>query len=190
MRLFIAIELPEQMRQILDQQIAKLDQQVDSRAVRWLPPGAVHLTLKFLGEVDDGQIPQIVEGIDRAASLHQRFGIGVGSLGCFPNCRRPRVIWIGITADETPLAALHSEIESELQALGFAPEQRRFHPHLTVGRIKRSATRSEEQSVPQRLEQVTIDELGRIEVTGISLMRSELRPTGARYTQLHKSDLK
>jgi 2'-5' RNA ligase len=190
MRLFVAIELPYELELILEQEIAGLQRAAEERVVRWVSPQAVHLTLKFLGEVGSDRVPSINEVLDRAAAEVPGFDVEVGGMGCFPNCRRPRVIWIGVDAEESPLEALYSAIERGLERYGFEPERRRFHPHLTVGRLKRSVTPAQQQTLSRQLEQTQIGRLGRIEVRAVSLMRSELLPTGARYTQLHQSELK
>jgi 2'-5' RNA ligase len=147
------------------------------------------LTLKFLGEVGREQVSRITEKLDSAASKVDTFTVEVEGIGCFPSCKRPRIIWIGVQADQTPLKDLQSDIEADMEQLGFDREQRRFHPHLTVGRLKRSASNAQRRALAQELELIQVGHLGKIEVSGITLMRSELHPTGAEYTQLHRAAL-
>jgi 2'-5' RNA ligase len=133
MRTFIGIPLTEQCRKMLD------DLQHSLRSygadVRWVAVPSIHLTLKFLGEVDPGIIPMLAESLESAAQTHQSFELGLRGLGCFPNQKNPRVIWCGINGETESLSRLHQLVETACSSLGFAPENRAFHPHLTLGRI-------------------------------------------------------
>ena len=115
---------------------------------------------------------------------HSSFQLSIGGFGCFPNLRRPRVLWIGIQDPSGNLQKLHAEISLGLAKLGFDREARTFHPHLTLGRVKRGVRREDVRGLSSKLEGVNVGKLGLFQVGGINLMRSDLQSTGAVYTRL------
>ena len=189
MRAFVAFEIPEPLARELDSHIVALQSKIDARSVRWVRPEAVHLTLKFLGEVAEGAVPEISSAINQAAAQSAPFAFEVRGLGCFPSMNRPRVIWVGVHEPSGRLLKLQSELERRLGTLGFEAERRRFHPHLTLGRVRRDVGRSALSGLSAILNKETIGSLGKAEAEGASLMRSELRPSGAVYTRLHFAPL-
>lgn len=190
MRAFVAIELPAVLRRALGQEISGLQERLGTSAIRWVSPEAVHLTLKFLGEIDDRTARSISDTLDTLCANFVRTDYRIGILGSFPNPNRPRVIWIGVQEASGELLRLQAEVERGAAELGIQPEQRPFHPHLTLGRVKREASSSEMQTLAQELQKLQIGSLGEAALAGVSLMRSELSPTGAVYTRLHYAPLK
>lgn len=190
MRAFVAIELPAGLRRALGQEISGLRERLGTSAIRWVSPEAVHLTLKFLGEIDDRTARSISGTLDTLCPNFARTDYRIGSLGTFPNANRPRVIWIGVQEASGELLRLQVEVERGAVELGIQPEERPFHPHLTLGRVKREASSSEMQTLAQELQKLQIGSLGEAALEGVSLMRSELSPTGAVYTRLHYAPLK
>jgi len=156
---------------------------------RWVRPEGIHLTLKFLGDVPADQIDTIAQAIRDATAGVARFRVSFGGLGCFPNTRFPRVIWIGVEDPEGTLLRLQQAVETNLSALGYPPERRAFHPHLTLARTRR-VSKGEQAALGKLVERTQVDRLGDLLVTEISLMRSELRPSGAVYTQLAAAPLR
>ena len=189
MRTFVAIEIPDTLTRELAALINALQSKIDRRAVRWVRPEAVHLTLKFLGEVAQESVPGICSAMTQVAAQSASFAFDVKGLGCFPGVRRPRVIWLGVHESSGKLLRLQRELERQLGMLGFEAERRRYHPHLTMGRVKRDSGRSAMDQLSEVLTQENIGSLGTVEVKGASLMRSELRPAGAVYTRLHFAPL-
>jgi RNA 2',3'-cyclic 3'-phosphodiesterase len=186
-RAFIAIELPSEVRHQLDEvekQIQVRAGEGSRKAVRWVPANNMHLTLKFLGEVSSGSIPDLARILQNAANRHSRFTITVGGLGAFPNLHRPRVIWVGTEAP-AELFTLQKEIDAETRHLGYPSDERAFSPHLTLGRISQNAHPEEVSQVARVLTAMTIGELGKIQVDTLHLFRSDLRPSGAVYSSLH-----
>ncbi len=186
-RAFIAIELPETVRQKLDaieKDIQSRAGETARRAVRWVPASNMHLTLKFLGEVSTANLQTLARMMQNEASKHSHFEMTIGELGAFPNVRRPRVIWIGTEAP-AELSALQKSIEAETQKLGYPVEERPFSPHLTLGRISQNAHPDEVTQVARALTEMKIGELGRVQVERIHLFRSDLHPSGAIYTSLY-----
>jgi 2'-5' RNA ligase len=159
-----------------------------TRAVRWVAGKNIHLTLKFLGEVDSNKIEAISRVIDTESRQISPFDLSAGGVGAFPNPRRPRVVWIGVQAPPV-LAELAAAIDRGTQQLGFPAEDRPFSPHLTLGRVPQNASPQEVQAIGQILSTTKIGELGGFEVRQVTLFRSDLQPSGAVYTPLFSAAL-
>ena len=183
-RTFIAIELDDALKTALTQVQEQLKSARVSRIGRWISPNSIHLTLKFLGNVPVARIAEIEQAIRQACASFAPFDISLAGAGCFPNARRPRVIWVGVDGDVETLNRLQRSIESELSSIGFATEKRRFHPHLTLARIRDSARPHEREEMAKLIAAAQVDTSASMTVQDISLMRSDLRPTGAVYTRL------
>jgi len=176
MRTFIAIELDDSIRQRLGR-IREISG-IRDRAFRWVKHASIHLTLKFLGEIEPEIVPEVNGAMERAVIGVTPFVIEVGGMGCFPGLRNPRVLWVAVDAREDTLLPLQSSLEAELDGIGFKREKRIFKPHLTLARIR------------GRIGSFDLDEagafgdLGAQEVTAITLFQSELKPSGAVYVPL------
>jgi 2'-5' RNA ligase len=136
MRLFLAINLPTDVRETLWEVAAPL--RTARYPVRWVAAEAIHLTLKFLGDVDDMREDEIAAGVAAAVVGAKPFPLPVGGFGAFPSAQRPRVVWAGLEPVPS-LELLQHRVEQEMERLGFPTEGRPFHPHLTLGRVKRDA---------------------------------------------------
>lgn len=176
-RTFICIEIPESIQA----RIAKLQEtlrQIESQ-VSWTKPSNIHLTLKFLGDIEASRIERISKAIDRAASGISPFEVEIGGAGCFPSPRSPRVLWVGVSNVPEQLQQLFSNIEDELAREGLEREKRKFSPHLTIGRI-----RSPHNAAPVAAALIASGfESEAITATEVVLMRSDLKPTGSIYTR-------
>lgn len=189
-RTFIAIELSDEFKTQLAEAQARLKARSPGRSVKWVNPEGIHLTLKFLGNVPAGQIPAISGAIERAVAGHSAFDIHLAGLGCFPDLNRPRVIWVGMEGDLEALEALQRAVEKELHALGYPPEGRRFTAHLTLGRVRDDATPDERRRLGEAVRATVLESGAGLTVHQVSLMKSDLQPTGAVYTQLAAARLK
>ncbi|MBN2304877.1 MAG: RNA 2',3'-cyclic phosphodiesterase [Anaerolineae bacterium] len=189
-RLFIALELPPPVSAILSDTQAKLKQQIPPSTVRWVRPEGIHLTLKFLGDVAVVKRDSIQDALTKAVAEHAPFPLRTGKPGCFPTIHRPRVVWIGIEGSQTALNALQQSVEQYITPLGFPTETRPFNPHLTLGRVQREARREHVTKLGELINTTAPPGSERWTVSGISLMRSELKPIGAIYTQLFYAPLK
>jgi 2'-5' RNA ligase len=188
LRLFIAIELPVEVRSSL----RAAREQLETRgrlAVRWIDPDGAHLTLKFLGATPEDQAPIIQAELERAARSQTPFMLETGQLGAFPNLRAPRVVWLGVAGALERLRALQAGVERCIAPLGFPTEQRAFSPHLTLGRAEKDAGRSELAAVGAAVSATAPPRSVAWQVSQIALIRSELSPRGARYTTLARADL-
>jgi 2'-5' RNA ligase len=183
-RTFIAFETPPSVRE----KIISLENQLRQSPadVRWESPDKFHITIKFLGDVDDGQLPDILALIERISHMHTTFNIVYSGLGAFPNKKQPRVVWIGCENPDGILAGLKDALDRGLAPKGFEIEQRPFHPHLTLGRIK--CPQGLRDLTPM-LENLTFEPQS-IQVKEIVVMKSILQPHGAVYTLLKKIQLR
>lgn len=187
-RAFIAIELPTIVQQHLDQAVAELSQKMAGMPVRWLPAVNIHLTLKFLGDVSSQNLEILKEMLQTEAISHKSFEFSIGGLGAFPSMHRPRVIWTAIEAPPA-LGSLQTSIDNSLARLGYAREERPFSPHLTFGRISRSATIGDVRDIADHLQRSRVGFIGLVQVREVCLIRSELKPGGAVYTRLFSAAL-
>jgi RNA 2',3'-cyclic 3'-phosphodiesterase len=183
-RSFLAIEIP---RTILKKIEEVQDDLKSSRAdVRWVNPEKIHLTLKFFGNIDESRIDPIVKSIERPTQTISPFSLKVRGVGAFPHLKNPRVIWMGLVDGKEVLVSFQKQLEKELEKIGFEPEERAFHPHLTLGRMKSSKAREE---LTGRMERHQEEEFGDFQVERIVLFKSDLKPTGPIYTSLREIKL-
>jgi len=187
-RAFIAINLSEEIHHGLEQVLQDLKSRLPGGAVRWVPEKNIHLTIKFLGEVSETGIEMLTTMLQTEAVRHPPFEFSVGGLGAFPSPRRPRVVWVGVEAP-VELASLQRGVEAEMARLGYAPEERPFSPHLTIGRVTRNASPDELRRLSSTLESYKVGFLGVTRVQAIHLFRSDLQPSGAVYTLLYSAAL-
>jgi 2'-5' RNA ligase len=193
-RSFIAIECPEGIKKTIHniQQELRMALEESSRkkmkGVNWVRPDGFHLTLKFLGSVTEDKLFKITKAVSGVAASFSPFNVSVGGVGVFPNTRVPRVIWIGAKAEEDILTRLQSKMEEVLDPLGFPRENRAFHPHLTLGRIKSERREVDFQEIGDTLAKWLVEnkqrECGQFEAKEVLLMKSDLQPGGAVYTPL------
>ena len=185
-RSFIAIELSDEARSVLTDLQNRLKAVVPPKTVRWTAPDNIHLTLHFLGDVALNDVEQVGDIVRVVGSNCQPFTLTLTGLGCFPNSRRPRILWAGIGGKTKPLLALHRNLSEQLNMIGFIPEARAYSPHLTIGRVRNGVPRRHLTQLGEMLDQekLVIGELVALKVNQISLIKSELKPAGAVYTSL------
>lgn len=148
--------------------------------IRWVKPQGIHLTLKFLGEIEERKSESIIHVMKGACDRHRAFTLEISGAGVFPDIRSPRVLWAGIEHNED-LSGLQSDIESGLASLGFEKEKRKFRPHLTLGRFKSSKGKAALTDILEKKKDIKI---GSVNVGALYLMRSDLGPAGAKYTRI------
>ncbi|MFY9397197.1 MAG: RNA 2',3'-cyclic phosphodiesterase [Desulfomonilia bacterium] len=176
-RTFIAIDLPEDVRAELVSAASALRQANPS--VRWVNPSGMHLTLKFLGDIEESTVGPLSRALDAMALNHVPLRLGVEGLGAFPVTRRARVIWAGLSGDLEALAELAAGVDRACAAFGVRLENRPFKAHITIGRLKTPTVVDLNKDLRKK------DFLA----TEIVLYQSELLPSGARYTVLNRSIL-
>lgn len=197
MRTFIAVELTELRNPIAvrQKQLRSLLHRSDlDGCIRWSPVKNAHLTLRFLGDTTDEQIQAIGQTLPTICRHHGAFELTVGTLGAFPNMDRPRVLWLGLGGDVDPLHALQSDIEEMVRDVGMSPEKRPFSPHITLGRVKRAASRSRVRQVGEALRHsasrpIDAQEDDHTTVAQVILYHSQLQRGGSVYTPLTTAPL-
>ncbi len=187
-RAFIAIEIPAEIKQHIAEATGPLIKPT-AAFVRWVPTDNFHVTLKFLGDISSNQIELLTQTLQMVGASHKPFNLQVGGLGCFPNARRPKVIWVGIKAPQE-LTSLFLSIEAGTQKIGYATEEKPFSPHLTIGRVSIRASNTEFAQLREKLNQTQLNFLDVAQVTHIHLYQSILQTGGAHYTQLFTAKLK
>jgi 2'-5' RNA ligase len=189
-RTFIAIELDESIQDGLTRLQEQLQGEAPRGSVRWVRPGGIHLTLKFLGDVPADQIGEITGALQKSCQGFAPFSLSCGGLGCFPNLKHPRVVWVGVQEETGTLAQLHKAIEENVAPLGYPTEKRKFSPHLTLGRVRRQVGSGDRRRLGELVGASETGSLGQMEVRSVNLMRSDLQPSGAVYTRLAEVELK
>lgn len=154
--------------------------------MRWVKPANLHLTVKFLGEVDPSLLPAVQKQVEGIAGQFAPFDMSVKGCGVFPGWRQPRVVWAGIQAPHA-LADLAAALKTGMQTLGFPAEERSFSPHLTFGRVNDWMTPAQKDLLQREMEAGKDKLFGDLHADHLTLYRSELRPDGPVYSELARS---
>jgi len=184
-RTFIAIELPGEVRR----RLAEIEKELlaSGADVKWVPETNFHITLKFLGGVDADRVDALTKAVESATEGVSTFDAAFAGVGAFPNVRRPNVVWVGIVSGGEEMKALAARVDSALEKLGFAREERPFSAHVTIGR---SRTGRNADKLRELIEKLVEAEAGSYRVEAVSVMESELRPTGPIYSRIAELRLK
>lgn len=184
-RLFVAVNFPVAAKEKISSLVGELQKMPSD--VKWVKAANLHLTVQFLGNVDAGQTPAIVDALRRAVTGINSFQLMPGGAGVFPTAARPRVLWLGLSGETSVLIRLQRQVQAELGRIGFLPEKRRFSPHLTLGRVRSSG------GFPELLEQMqklaAHLQFSPVRIDSIELIRSELSPKGPSYFVLSRIPL-
>jgi 2'-5' RNA ligase len=178
-RSFLAIELPGTIQKKIEE--VQGDLKSSHADVRWVSSEKIHLTLKFLGNIEESRIESIVKSIEEPIHTTSAFHLSVRGMGAFPHFKNPRVIWMGLVDGEKVLTSFQKQLETSLEKIGFQAEDRPFQPHLTLGRAKSSRGRDE---LIGRMEKYREEEFGDFQVERLILFKSDLTPSGPIYTPL------
>ena len=179
-RLFIAIELPEPIKDAL--RAAQQQLRHGNPPVKWVAPEAMHLTLQFLGATDTSLVEPIGTALRQALADHTPCELRLGQPGAFPNARRPSVLWVGVGGATAALEQIQRSIGTALEPFGFVPETRPFRAHLTIGRVRRDASPAQQAQLGSMLADVSPPPALAWRVTAVTLFQSELGGEGPRYT--------
>ena len=180
-RAFIAVELPEGLKKELNELEVQLKKN-SPPVVRWVDPSNIHITLKFLGEISEDSIDELMLAIEEAARGIQPFQLQIREVGAFPGLDRAQVLWVGVKGDVDKIAQLQKRIEANTEQLGFPRETRAFTPHLTLGRVRDEARPGDRQRLGKLLTDTTFSALHNVDVDSVNLMKSQLTPAGAIHT--------
>lgn len=178
-RLFIAIELPAEIRHRISEHTTRLRESCPDVRASWTRAENLHLTLKFLGDVAVNRVDTLSQALMQAAAYTTEFDLVIAGCGVFPPRGKPNVLWIGISPETGPACLrLYQSIEDECAKVGFKRDERKFHPHLTIARLRHPAGARDLANLHQgsQFEPVAL------KVTSACLIRSELSSSGSRYT--------
>ena len=188
-RSFVAVSLPEAVLVSLEQLQTRLQRGPGGNAGRWVRASGIHLTLKFLGDVSSKGLDAVYADVQQSCERHQPFHATIEGLGCFPNTRRPRNVWVGVHDKGAELRDLQHDIERALERAGFAREGRPFTPHLTLARVKRQAHPADIRTLGSFVAQLAGCQIGELVIDQVHVIKSDLEPQGAVYTQLYSAPL-
>lgn len=180
MRVFVAFDLAISVVEKLVLVQQEINPQIESAGAtaRWTDAANIHMTLKFIGDVDPSLVIRIRDKLREIVTMHALFDYEAVGVGCFPEPKRPRIIWAGAGAGVERVEALQSDIEERLASLGIAKEKRAFHPHVTLGRLK---TFKERVDIEPTLTELSDTVFGNSQVKDLILFESRLTPKGATY---------
>ena len=184
MRLFVAVDLGPRVEARAADALAR-GKALAPRA-KWVHAANLHLTLAFLGQVDDGLVPGLGGALAAVAARHGPVPLHVTGAGGFGSARKPRVLWLGITGEVEALGRIQRDLEAELAPFGYRPEERDFRPHLTLARAR------DPRGDPELAAAVAAlagDDLGEVRVDRLILFRSDLSPKGPTYTEVLSAPL-
>lgn len=183
LRAFIAVNISEDQRDEVGRVLANL-MSYDVR-VRWVKIKNVHVTLKFLGDTSEKVLPGLYKAIGESIADQEPFELSLAKLGCFPNTRYPRIIWVGIKDGYDELKELSKRIETAVQTFGFEREKRKFSAHLTIGRVKES------RNIDSLIEDISKWDFSSsvASVSKVVFYQSTLRQQGPLYTPLQEFEL-
>jgi 2'-5' RNA ligase len=185
LRTFIAVDLGKPIR---DRLVSLQERLAESgAAVKWVEVENLHVTLLFLGEVDERDVPAVCRAAADACKEHAPFTMAIETVGCFPTPRRPRTLWVGVGTGAQELCALHDALEPPLLDLGcYRREERKYTPHVTVGRVK---TERRTDTLAAALANQAGWRAGVVPVRELLVLSSELTPNGPIYTVLSRAKL-
>ena len=184
LRSFVAIELPEEVKDALKRLESGLKLKEPGLVARWVNPGGIHLTLKFLGDISQDNVAGIVEVMEQAAREVTPFRLEMAGLGVFPDLKRPRVAWVGLGGEVDNLLRLQRLIDSGLARMSFARERRAFTPHLTLARLRDGVSSQERGRFGELIASSRFEAAPVFDVHSISLMKSTLTSSGALYDRI------
>ena len=178
MRLFFAIDIAEIVRSNIDNFVFKNYHFLGNNKLTWVKKNNLHVTLKFLGEVDENLVPKIGERLCGCIQKYKKFRIGIKGIGVFPKLSLIKILWLGIKDDSGELTNLFSEIENKMFGLNFEKEKRSFNPHLTIARVR---VVNNLEKIKFFVEKFNDINFGFSEVSEIKLYQSILKPEGSEY---------
>ncbi len=182
-RLFVAITVPEEVRAKILKAQDRLRKLLPEQAARWARPEQFHLTLRFLGQVEAGRIEPLEAALRGACAGFGPLRLIASRIGFFPRPRSPRVVWVGVADEQQVLPAVWSAVQSATNAFTTEAPEDKFVGHITLARIKSIRPR-EAQAMAAQAEELAEAAFGQWTATGLEIIRSQLSPTGARYSTL------
>lgn len=183
MRTFIAVELQQDVVDSINNFLLKTTNEIKNNKVSWVKKENLHITLKFLGEIEENKVEEVEKILSEISKSKKSFEVEVKEIGVFPNLSFPRVIWIGIKDDTNSLLSIVNLLEKKLCEHGFKKEDKEFVAHLTIARIKKLNNLSEIKNYVEKHKNV---DFGKNKVNNITFFQSILRPEGPEYKVIKK----
>jgi len=180
-RAFIAIDIPDDVRIAVEEAQKRLKQTPVGVKISWTKVANLHLTLQFLGDLEEVAVDKLKPALQLVAAQQQPFEVSVGGAGAFPDEKRPRVIWIGCGDTGNTLQTLARAVHGAVQPFGFTPEHHEFSAHLTLGRIRSPRP---DAALTRAIDSLKDTTFGTLRVEAIHLFESQLHPEGSIYTKL------
>lgn len=187
-RLFIAMAAPEAVRAEIEKTQSEMRQSLREARITWTRRGQFHMTLKFLGDFEVAHVEELAEAVRGVCRGFGALNLRAEGVGCFPDLRQPRVIWVGVRDEQEQLSRLVDKIETTVSDFTLEEREERFSGHITLGRIK-ELEHSENEKLVQMVQDMAQRSLGQWRAERIGIMRSELNPQGPLYTKLFKIPL-
>jgi RNA 2',3'-cyclic 3'-phosphodiesterase len=183
MRTFIAIEISEEIKNSLAQAQSHL--KYAGADVKWVEPGNIHLTVKFLGEITEEKCAKVKTALDTVAASAKPFELSIKDIGAFPKIEYPRVIWVGLDKGAKESTELAAKVDDALSKLGFQKESRPFAAHLTIGRVRSPKNK---EALKEKIQSYTLYPIPyTLLVSSLVLFQSTLTPRGSIYSTLHEA---
>lgn len=186
MRVFIAVELPQKLKEKVAKIQDKIKESDKVNRIKWVSPDSLHITLKFLGEIEKQRLKDVFEVVEKTSSNFCCFSVNIQGMGIFPESGTPRVLWVGIEEGACELFQIVQKLEKDLFERGFAREKKEWKPHITIGRVKQIINK---QLIKNLVGREKNTEGAKVKVEKISVMQSRLTPQGAIYTPLKRFSL-
>jgi 2'-5' RNA ligase len=191
-RVFVAVELPEDLREHLGRLRSRVGPA--AQTAKWVGPDLLHITVRFLGEMSEERVKSVETATVAAASALQPFELVLARMGAFPHARSPRVLWVGLESDAgfASLQHLHAEVENRLDQQGFGREQKPFSPHITLARLPDRSSSEQRRALGDAWVSHTgrpVDSPRSFPVNAVTVMSSDLRSGGPHYTALARVPL-
>lgn len=183
-RTFVAVLISEELRS----NVSRVQEEVKKLApdVKWVAPENLHVTLKFLGNVEEDALPRVFGAVEDAVGGRPAFDLSLGGLGAFPSPAKARVVWVGVQEGKDELIELARDVDATLGKLGFPKEEKAFKAHITIGRAKQDRF---VRGLASAIGSVDARDLGRQRAACVTVMQSELRPEGPTYTPMRSVEL-
>ncbi len=188
-RVFIALDIPAVAKQRLADTVDTLKGSI-THGMRWVDPAGIHLTLKFLGNINRGLVGDVKHAMERASETACPFSLCLSDVGVFPNSRQPRVLWAGVDGNLEPLQSLQEQVDAAMSELGFSLDNRPFNPHLTLGRVRDNVSPKQRSQIGSTVAATTVEASDSWCVEETHLIQSNLSPSGATYTSLGSEPLR
>ncbi len=177
-RTFIAVDFSQYLRKIIRD--LKPTVMANTTAVKWVIEDNIHLTLRFIGPTVPGEVKKINELLGNIGRRHRDFDLTISGVGCFPKKERPRVLWLGVDGEVNALTSLISDINLNMNQLGYPDDKRNYYPHVTIGRIRYPQKVTPDVSKSLKVNYAPIE----TPVTKVNLYRSDTLPSGTVYSLL------